>query len=109
MERFGVGDVIEEMLVNPHYVYELIDAAGNVFYIGVTNEPRRRFRDHAQRTHTDVGRRMARGRCRLRILSIHDDREEAEAKETELIRQGRGLLNQVHTPGFGRPVPRQLT
>ncbi len=80
------------------YVYELIDDHGLVFYVGVSSDPFYRFRSHANPKHCDrpiICQTIAeQTNPTMRIVSAHKTRKEAEAAETQRIRDIPGLLNE---------------
>lgn len=85
-------------------VYEFRDWSGAVLYVGVTNNPRRRFAEHAEDKHwwPDVDHDQTR-------LSWYRTRSEALRQEKRRIHaNGLGTLhNHVHNPRRGSPRPRR--
>jgi predicted GIY-YIG superfamily endonuclease len=88
-----------------HFVYELVDPRTNdVAYVGITDNPNRRFQAHLSDTETNDEKRMWIEQLRsenleprMRILETVETREEAFQREKYWIRhyieQGKFLIN----------------
>src|SRR5574337_61863 len=76
-----------------HYVYELRDSIQNrVFYVGLTNNPKRRLREHRSllciSTAPFIKQLIVRGiRVDMVIIAKCDTREEAEVREAYFIKK----------------------
>jgi predicted GIY-YIG superfamily endonuclease len=91
-----------------YFVYELVDPRTDaVAYVGITDNPNRRFQAHLSDTETNDGKRMwveqlqSEGlEPRMRILEIVETKEEALEREKHLIRHytrlGEQLTNISH-------------
>lgn len=92
----------------PYFVYELVDPRTDaVAYIGITDNPNRRFQAHLSDTETNDKKRIwveqlqSEGlEPRMRILEIVETREEALEREKHWIRHyirlGKQLTNIFH-------------
>lgn len=90
---WSIGDIVTTELKN-HYVYELLDDFGLVFYVGVTNNPPQRLRAH-QRSDVSVIRLAVLDcrQARMLIVAGPMSRSEAEAEERRRISETPALLN----------------
>lgn len=100
------GDIVTLERCEVHYVYELIDDFGVVFYVGMAKDPEHRFREHARSRSAKQARADAPGVARaariascltprMRIVSRHDRREDAARAEQTRMRSLPALLNLV--------------
>lgn len=96
---FRSGDVLT---YNPddHYVYELLDERGNVFYVGRSNCPQGRLKAHWDSGRPDIQGILKKAtRASQRIIAGPMPEHEAIVREkAEIDRPGRRLLNQEHRP-----------
>lgn len=90
------------------YVYGLLDDDGVCFYIGMTNFPDGRLREHLSRPSSQrVKAKLATVNAPvLLILSEGLSQEEARKLEKELIDCVQGLLNQESSPQLRAPKTR---
>lgn len=78
-----------------HYVYDLLDADGDLLYVGYTTDPFKRLDTH-RRSGTGGGDRIA----DLRVVSTHDTRADGLRAEADRIRDLKPPVNV--SPGIPR-------
>ncbi len=85
-----------------HYVYILISLKDNKFYIGYTNDLRRRIQEHNQRKNISTAKRLP---VQLIFYEAYPTKADAERREryfktdkgkTTLRQMLRGYLDQLH-------------
>lgn len=67
-----------------HHVYQLLDATGDVVYVGESKNPKRRFRQHTRTTpnpYDNHGKFYGRTDLALQVIASFETRAEALAEE----------------------------
>jgi predicted GIY-YIG superfamily endonuclease len=95
----GAGPVPTPEPLEDHWVYVCFDEGGTPLYVGITGRSRARLDEH------HYGSAWARSTSRIEVEHL-SDRDQARARERELIRQLRPLHNVVHNVRM-RPVSRE--
>ena len=91
--------------MNKEYVYQLINNTnGEIMYVGVTNNPQRRLREHIKSKNLDSFT------VTMEIVSTNDDRLTSLREEKELIKvTGAPLNKKVSDKSLSNLTPRSFT
>ncbi len=99
--HYFAGDIVNSTTGrDKHYVYALLGIGGKPYYIGITNNPIRRQKQHNDRVNVQQAHIRARAErlsdVVMVILSDACTRSEAKELEFRLIDETPGLCNLIH-------------
>lgn len=89
----------------PCYRYELVGCHRNVLYIGITNDPVRRLKEHEREGRGIIGKYSCPA-CKIfpNFIYFPSPRDVCESLEKEIIQIERPIFNTAHNPDYPNPA-----